>query len=110
LEKTSPFFLIVRERRIFSSSWSSAGAGSGVFAAIPFSSTNTVVTIKKIRRMNTMSINGEMLISVISSLSPKCFLFLIVENMLFVVLESASTSCLAFLEIGECSTLERLNN
>ena len=46
-----------------------AEAASGFSTSTPVSSTNTVVTMKKINRMNTMSINGEMLISIASSAS-----------------------------------------
>ena len=41
-------------------------AASGLLTSTPVSSTNTVVTIKKIRRMKTMSIIGDKLISTLS--------------------------------------------
>ena len=46
-----------------------ADAAEGLSTSIPVSSTKVVVTMKKIRRMNTMSINGEILMSVTSSVS-----------------------------------------
>ena len=59
--------LVVTAMRMLFLSSCIAEAASGFSTSTPVSSTNTVVTMKKISRMNTMSISGEMLMSMASS-------------------------------------------
>jgi hypothetical protein len=53
-----------------------AEAAWGLSTSVPVSSTNTVVTMKKINKMKTMSINGETLMSETSSASTMALRYL----------------------------------